>query len=132
MVTTPKRHGPDTTTGDVRRLFDRDDHVHAALIVSDTGQLIAVVERDDATGRTSPDAPAAAIGHLDGRTIAAEADLDEAYLWVISTGKRRLAVIGPDGTLAGLLCLKQHRAGFCSDHDVRARAAGHIGRATAG
>jgi hypothetical protein len=46
MVGHPKLLPLIATVGDVRRLF-RDDHVHAALIVTQAGCLAAVVERCD-------------------------------------------------------------------------------------
>jgi len=46
MHTTPARHPRSATGGEIRDFF-RDDHVHAALIVSPAGYLEAVVERAD-------------------------------------------------------------------------------------
>jgi hypothetical protein len=42
MLTTPVRHPPSATVGELRDFF-RDDHVHAALIVSPAGYVEAVV-----------------------------------------------------------------------------------------
>jgi len=55
MLTTPVRHPLSATVGEIRDFF-RDDHVHAALIVSPAGYLQAVVERDDITGCQVPGA----------------------------------------------------------------------------
>jgi len=44
MASHPKRLPLAATVGDVRRLFP-DDHLHAALIVTEAGWLAAVVER---------------------------------------------------------------------------------------
>ena len=55
MLTTPIRHPLSATVGEIRDFF-RDDHVHAALIVSPAGYLQAVVERDDITGCQVPGA----------------------------------------------------------------------------
>jgi len=63
MLTTPIRHPLSATVGEIRDFF-RDDHVHAALIVSPAGYLQAVVERDDITGCQAVDAPAAPLGRL--------------------------------------------------------------------
>jgi hypothetical protein len=49
-----------------------------------------------------------------------------------ATGRRRAAVTSADGRLLGLLCLKASQAGFCSDHDVRARALGETDPAAVG
>jgi hypothetical protein len=49
MLTTPASHPLSATVGEIRHFF-RDDHVHAALVVSPAGYLEAVVERDDIAG----------------------------------------------------------------------------------
>jgi CBS domain-containing protein len=123
MLTTPARHRLSATVGEIRDFF-RDDHVHAALIVSPAGHLEAVVERDDIGGGQAADAAAAPLGRLAGRTVPAGASLAEVLRAMTATGRRRAAVISDDGWLLGLLCLKASRAGFCSDRDVRARALG--------
>jgi CBS domain-containing protein len=123
MLTAPVRHPPSATVGEVRDFF-RDDHVHAALIVSPAGYLEAVVERDDIAGCQALDAAAAPLGRLAGRTVPAAASLAEVRPAMTATGRRRIAVTSADGRLLGLLCLKASRAGFCSDQDVRARALG--------
>jgi len=40
---------------------------------------------------------------------------------LIDHGIRRVAVVNADGSLLGLMCLKQRMRGFCSDGDVAAR-----------
>ena len=131
MLTTPARHPLSATVGEIRDFF-RDDHVHAALIVSPAGYLEAVVERDDITGYQAHDAAAAPLGRLAGRTVRAEANLAEVRGAMSATGRRRAAVTNAEGRLLGLLCLKASRAGFCSDPDVRARALGEADRAAVG
>jgi hypothetical protein len=123
MLTIPVRHPLSATVREIRDFF-RDDHVHAALIVSPAGYLEAVVERDDIAGCQVLDAAAAPLGQLAGRTVLAGASLAEVHRAMIATGRRRAAVTSADGRLLGLLCLKASRAGFCSDQDVRARARG--------
>jgi hypothetical protein len=130
MITTPARHPLSATVGEIRDFF-RDDHVHAALIVSPAGYLEAVVERDDIAGRQALEA-AAPLGRLAGRTVLAEASLYEVRRAMTATGRRRAAVTSDDGRLLGLLCLKASRAGFCSDQDVRARALGEADPAAVG
>jgi CBS domain-containing protein len=125
MLTTPARHPLSATVGEIRAFF-RDDHVHAALIVSTAGYLEAVVERDDIAGSQGFDAAAAPLGRLAGRTVPAEASVAEVRRAMTATGRRRAAVTSADGRLLGLLCLKASRAGFCSDADVRARGRGEI------
>lgn len=122
MVSYPKRLPLAASVGDVRRLF-RDDHVHAALIITQAGCLAAVVERCDISGSPAlDDARAAPFGRLAGRVILPGASLRAAWLAMTATGQRRNAVISEDGRLLGLLCLKASQAGFCSDEDVADRA----------
>jgi len=123
MLTAPVKHSSSATVREIRDFF-RDDHVHAALIVSPAGYLEAVVERDDVAGSTAPGAAAAPLGRLAGRTVAAGASLADVRRAMAVTGRRRAAVTSTDGRLLGLLCLKASRTGFCSDQDVRARATG--------
>jgi CBS domain-containing protein len=130
MLTAPLRHPPSATVGEIRDFF-RDDHVHAALIVSPAGRLEAVVEREDIAGCQDLDAAAAPLGRLAGRTVPAGASLAEVHRAMTASGRRRAAVTGADGRLLGLLCLKASRTGFCSDQDVRARALGKAGPAVA-
>ena len=131
MLTTPARHPPSATVDEIRDFF-RDDHVHAALIVSPAGYLQAVVERDDIAGCPAPDAAVAPLGRLAGRTVPAGANLAEVHRAMIATGRRRAAVTSADGRLLGLLCLKASQTGFCSEQDVRARTRGEADGAVAG
>lgn len=131
MLTTPVRHPLSATVGEIRDFF-RDDHVHAALIVSAAGYLEAVVERDDIAGCQALDAAAAPLGRLAGRTVPTGASLAEVRRAMTATGRRRAAVTSADGRLLGLLCLKANRAGFCSEQDVRARALGEADPAVVG
>jgi hypothetical protein len=70
MLTTPARHPLASTVWEIHGFFN-DSHVHAALIVSPAGYLAAVVERDDIATGQAPDAAAAPLGRLAGRTVAA-------------------------------------------------------------
>jgi hypothetical protein len=121
MLTIPAIHPLSATVREIRDFF-RDDHVHAALIVSPTGHLEAVVERADISGCQALDAAAAPLGRLAGRTVPAGASLAEVHRAMTVSGRRRAAVTSADGRLLGLLCLKASQTGFCSDQDVRARA----------
>lgn len=121
MITTAVRHPLSATVGEIRDFF-RDDHVHAALIVSPAGYLEAVVERDDIAGCLALDAAAAPLGRLTGRTVPPGACLGELQRAMIAAGRRRTAVTSADGRLLGLLCLKAGQRGFCSEQDVHARA----------
>lgn len=123
MVQHPKLCHEDSTVGDVRRLF-ADDHVHAVLIMSGT-RLLTVIDRADLGPEATDSAPAARLGHLSGRVIAPTASADTALQQMIAASRRRLAVVGPDGTLLGLLCLKRSGTGFCADENVRQRRSEH-------
>jgi CBS-domain-containing membrane protein len=119
MVRHPKLCPEDSTAGDVRQLF-ADDHVHAVLVVSGS-RLLTVIDRADLGPETADPAPAVRLGCLGGRVTAPTAPADAALRQMIAARRRRLAVIGPDGTLLGLLCLKRGSTGFCSDENVRQR-----------
>ena len=69
MLTTPVRHPLSVTVREIRDFF-RDDHVHAALIVSPAGYLEAVVERGDIAGCRAPDTAAALFAASSGAVIA--------------------------------------------------------------
>jgi len=70
MLTTPARHPLAATVREIRDFFN-DSHVHAALIVSPAGYL-AAVERDDMARSQAPDAAAAPLGRLAGRTVGGQ------------------------------------------------------------
>src|ERR1700748_1051299 len=114
MLTTPVRHPLSVTVREIRDFF-RDDHVHAALIVSPAGSLESVVERGDIAGCQAPDAAAAPLGRLADRTVPAGTSLADVRRALTATGRRRAAVTSADGRLLGLLCLKVSRTGFWSD-----------------
>lgn len=121
MVRHPKLCREDATVGDIRQLF-ADDHVHAALIVSGS-RLVTVIERADLGLEATDSTAAARLGGLNGRVIAPTAPADAVLRQMIADSRRRLAVIGPDKRLLGLLCLKRSGTGFCSDENVRQRQA---------
>ena len=132
MLTIPVRHALTATVGELRDFF-RDEHVHAALITSPAGHLAAVVERGDlGPDRAPDDAVAAPLGRLAGRTVPPGASLAAVRQAMNGSGRRRVAVTSADGRLLGLLCRKASQAGFCSDQDVSARAAGPVRSARTG
>ena len=117
----------DVTVGQVQALLE-DVHFHAVLVVDDAGRLVSVLERADLGGLSDSAEPAARFGRLADRTVPPTAPLDETRRQMLSTGRRRLAVVDGDRRLLGLLCLKATSAGFCSEQDVRARVGGIDGR----
>jgi hypothetical protein len=123
MVRNPKVHGPSTSIGEIRALFD-DEHVHIALIVALDGRLLTTIDRRDIENAgLSDDAPARDAGTLAGRTIAPLHPLGLATDALLSSYGRRLAVVDNSGRLLGLLCLKKDGSGYCSDDSIRERAA---------
>lgn len=120
MITAPKLCDARTTVGEVRALF-RDTHVHAALVVQ-RAVLVTVIEPADLRDVDRDDAVAASLGTLAGRVVPAGLALGEALELMRADNRRRLAVVGADGQLTGLLCLKSTRSGFCSAADVQARS----------
>ncbi|NUP46534.1 MAG: CBS domain-containing protein [Catenulispora sp.] len=126
MISSPKTMAATATVAHVRDEF-QDDHVHCVLIV-DGDVLLAVVERPDLTD-AGPEEPAVSRGRLRGRTVAAGEDLEQVRLAMLDQRRRRLAVVDDREALMGLLCLKRTGRGFCSDADVRARAAEREGLA---
>ncbi len=121
MIREPKLLDDRASIGDVRALLS-DEHVHAALIVR-AGRLLAVVERADMDPQLPDAAPALPLGRLTDRIVGADTSLAVAHRRMQVGGRRRLAVVDADGALIGLLCLKRSGIGFCSEDDVRARAA---------
>jgi CBS domain-containing protein len=120
MLRSPRTCTAATTVAEARAVL-ADDHVHAVLVV-DEARLLAVVERADLDA-AAPASLALDAGRLDGRVTRPDVDVEEVRLAMLAARHRRLAVVGAEGELLGLLCLKRSGAGFCSDDDVAARAA---------
>jgi CBS domain-containing protein len=122
LLKAPKLCRPDVSTGEVRRLL-ADDHVHLVLLV-DAGRLVTTIERGDIDRTVPDDERASRYGTLAERTIGPGASIADALDRMRTAGRRRLAVVDDDGGLRGLLCLKRHGRGFCSDADVDDRRGG--------
>ena len=120
MISIPKTCPATTTVAQVRDDF-LDDYLHCVLIF-DGSVLLAVVERPDLVG-ARPEALAVSLGRLHGRVVSPGEALEPVRAAMLKEGRRRLAVVDDRGSLLGLLCLKRTGLGFCSDSDVRARAA---------
>ena len=122
MIRAPKTLPSDASVAQALSALS-DEHVHLLLLV-DHGRLVGTVTRSD-LGRSTPPPPAGrALDHasLDGRVVGPAAAADVVMRRMHADGVRRLAVTCPDGRLLGLVCLKHHGRGFCSDEDVGARA----------
>jgi hypothetical protein len=96
--------------------------VLAALLITDHGHLVSVIERGETETDLRDQAPAWSLGRISGRVTTATTPLAEARRVLDDTGGRRLAVVDERGALLGLLCLNRKRTGYCSDDDVDARA----------
>jgi CBS-domain-containing membrane protein len=122
MVTVPKTHGPDTRLAEIRMLFE-DDHVHMALIVAGDGRLLTTIERADLSEAIPGSTRARHVGTNVRRVVGPHLSVEYAMAKLKWDCRRRLAVIDDSGRLLGLLCLKRHGDGFCSDEGVRRRTA---------
>ena len=121
VVRWPKTMPPDATVAQARAAL-ADDHVHMLLITTE-GRLVGTLVRDDLPASVPDEVPALERATLEGRTIGPDASSERVRDILLARGQRRLAVIAPDGSLLGLLCLKRRLDGFCSDADVVARSA---------
>ena len=120
MLTRPTTHPADASLGDARAFF-ADPKKHLMLLVSD-GVLLGTVARTDLRPDLADATPALSVALLEGRTVRADADVEAWHRSLVDRGMRRLAVVDDGGRLLGLLCLKRHQRGFCSDDDVARRA----------
>ncbi|GAA3206965.1 hypothetical protein [Actinocorallia longicatena] len=119
MIRAARLHPLDTTVAEASAAL-ANPHVHLLLLVEDR-ILHGTLTTGDLTGAPGP-LPALRYARLAGRTIAADADLALVHAEMISSGRRRLAVVDSQGALLGLLCLKASRTGFCTDQGIAARA----------
>ena len=121
MLNLATTHPVDATIGDARAFFG-DVHKHLMLLVED-GFLRGTVTRDDLETTLPDTRPALDVARLEGRTVPPDADAEVVRRELGSSGMRRIAVVDADLRLLGLLCLKKHQRGFCSDENVADRAA---------
>jgi CBS-domain-containing membrane protein len=119
MVTIPKTLPHSACIGDVRKAFE-DEHVHMVLLTED-GRLRGTLIRSDIPASAAADTPARPYAKLARRIVSPDSPVAQIEATLASTGLRRLAVVGEDGDLLGLICQKQTRLGFCSDDGVLAR-----------
>lgn len=119
MLRHPKTLPADASIAEARAALN-DDHVHMVLL-TEGRRLVGTVTRTDLP-RTGVRGPALGWSTLEGRTLSPDASTAVVQQLLTDRGIRRLAVVAVDGSLLGLMCLKQHRTGFCSDADVEARS----------
>ncbi len=113
---------PATTTVDVARSALERDHVHLLLLV-DGATLRGTLTRSDLARAGHGGGAAMDLASVEGRTVSPTDDALAARERMRRAGVRRLAVVDGRGDLLGLLCLKHHGRGFCSEDDVEARRA---------
>ena len=119
VVRLPKTMSPRATISEARAAF-ADDHVHM-LLLTDNGRLLGTLVPSDLPASGANNAPASNYATLEGRTVPSHLRAEEARQLLLSTGRRRGAVVDHSGRLVGLLCIKRRLTGFCSDDDVAAR-----------
>ena len=121
MLRRPKVLAADASLAEVRAELD-DDHVHMALLTRGS-RLLGTLVSSDLPASACDELPALPFARLEGRTVLPTERIAGVRERLLAAGTRRLAVVGTDGSLLGLMCLKRRRHGFCSDADVEARAA---------
>ena len=119
MLRHPTVHPAELTVREARSAFAVSAKLRVLLLVRDH-LLVSMVAREDLSGTEDPSTAVADVGTLEDRCVAAHAPLEETFDAMIRSGRRRIAVVEPDGTLLGLLCLKRSQSGFCTDKGVAA------------
>jgi CBS domain-containing protein len=112
MISRPKTLPATATVADARKLFENPS-VRTALVAEGSryaGELTrADIEgEDDAVPISTVSAPAAGTV-VQTETVAAALERMDA------AGTDRLAVVDPDGTLRGLVCLSRSHGHLCTD-----------------
>lgn len=121
MVTLPVVHPPTLTIAQARIELD-DPHRHLLLLVADD-RLLGTLAREDLDASDDAASPALVRARLTGRTVRADELLEVVHAEMTQDGQRRRAVVDEDGSrLLGLLCLKHHGNGYCTDSGIAARA----------
>lgn len=119
MLRHPKTLPSSASVGEVRAALS-DDHVHMVLL-TEGERLVGTLTHVDLPPPGTGGA-AQSWSRLEGRTVSPEASADVTQQGLASAGTRRVAVVGTDDELLGLMCLKRRWTGFCSDADVESRA----------
>jgi hypothetical protein len=125
MLSTPIVLEGSATVDDVRTVF-ASTHVHMVLLTPHGrgGEpLRGTRVRDDLPEPASGRSPVLPHARVAGRTVAADLLADDVRRSMQADGQRRAAVVDVDGVLLGLLCLKHHGRGFCTDAGVASRRA---------
>lgn len=125
MLASPIVLEGSATVDDVRAVF-ASSHVHMVLLTSSghVGEpLLGTLVREDLTVPAGARGTVLPHARLAGRTVGADLLADDVRRSMQAAGQRRAAVVDGDGLLLGLLCLKHHGGGFCTDAGVASRRA---------
>lgn len=112
MISKPKTLPVTATVADARRMFESPS-VRTALVV-DGGRYAGELTREDVDGLDDAAAVAALASTATG-TAAQDDTVAAALERMDVAGTDRLAVVDPDGTLRGLVCLSRSRGQLCTD-----------------
>jgi CBS domain-containing protein len=112
MISRPKTLPLTATVADARRMFENPS-VRTALVV-DGGRYAGELTRDDVDGADDAAAVTALASTATG-TAAQDDTIAAALERMDAAGTDRLAVVDPDGTLRGLVCLSRSRGQLCTD-----------------
>lgn len=119
MLMCPKTLPANVSVEQARAALD-NDHVHMVLLTRGA-TLVGTLLRTDLPPKGTV-GPAVWWSTLVERTVAPEESSASVRLVLVERGLRRAAVVDAEGTLLGLMCLKHHYQGFCSEVDVASRA----------
>lgn len=119
MLRHPKTLPADASLEQVEVVLG-NDHVHMVLL-TEGRTLVGTLVRTDLPP-VGTEGPALPWSRLAGRTVSPDATTLTVPEHLVDRGIRRLAVVAADGTLLGLICVKRHGGGFCSDAGVASRA----------
>jgi CBS domain-containing protein len=112
MISRPKTLPLTATVADARRMFENAS-VRTALVVDD-GHYAGELTRADVDGQDD-DAAVAALASGATGTAAADDTVAAALERMDAAGTDRLAVVDPDGTLRGVVCLSRSHGQLCTD-----------------
>ncbi len=101
----------DATVAEVRDWFMASSHRRVAFL-ADHGRYAGSLTRDDLNGERDPTRSAAHLARS-GPTIAPDAPAHAGYELAIATEAHRVAVVGSDGTLIGVVGVTDDLAAFC-------------------
>lgn len=112
MISRPKTLPLTASVADARRVFENPS-VRTALLV-DGRRYAGELTREDLAGQDDA-APLAALASTAAGTVPQTATVAAALERMDAAGTDRLAVVEPDGTLRGLVCLSRSQGHLCTD-----------------